>query len=162
ERESMAGRPRARIPLERGDGDFAGKKYSRAHKWTFDGGLSVAASSSPDVVKVPFSDPSAVDPEEAFVASCASCHMLSFLSRAGLAGFIVDAYDEEAECVLAKNEQGRLAITRVTLRPRARFSGGREPSREELDHLHHLAHEDCFIANSVKTEIICEPQSTTA
>jgi len=158
----MAGRHTARITWERGGGDFAGKKYSRAHKWTFDGGLSVAASSSPDVVKVPYSDPAAVDPEEAFVASCASCHMLSFLWRAGLAGFIVDAYDDEAEGVLAKNEQGRLAITRVTLRPRARFSGGREPSREELDHLHHLAHEDCFIANSVKTEIICEPQSTTA
>jgi organic hydroperoxide reductase OsmC/OhrA len=111
------------------------------------------------VVKVPYSDPAAVDPEEAFVASCASCHMLSFLWRAGLAGFIVEAYDDEAEGVLAKNEAGRLAITRITLRPKVRFSGSKTPSREELDHLHHLAHEDCFIANSVKTEIICEPQT---
>ena len=148
---------KARVTWELGDGDFAGKKYSRAHRWTFDGGLSVPASSSPDVVKVPYSDPAAVDPEEAFVASCAGCHMLSFLWRAGLAGFIVEAYDDEAEGVLAKNEAGRLAITRITLRPKVRFSGSKTPSREELDHLHHLAHEDCFIANSVKTEIICEP-----
>jgi organic hydroperoxide reductase OsmC/OhrA len=155
----MAGHHTARVTWERNGGDFAGKKYSRAHRWTFDGGLTVPASSSPDVVKIPYSDPSAIDPEEAFVASLSSCHMLSFLWRAGLAGFIVDSYDDEAEGVLAKNEQGRLAITRVTLRPRVRFSGGKSPSKEELDHLHHLAHEDCFIANSVKTEIICEPQS---
>ena len=107
---------KARVTWELGGGDFAGKKYSRAHRWTFDGGLSVPASSSPDVVKVPYSDPAAVDPEEAFVASCASCHMLSFLWRAGLAGFIVEAYDDEAEGVLAKNEAGRLAITRTTSR----------------------------------------------
>ena len=148
----------ARIRWERNGGDFAGKKYSRAHRWTFDGGLTVPASSSPDVVKAPYSDPSAIDPEEAFVASLASCHMLSFLWRAGLAGFVVESYEDEAEGVMAKNAEGKLAITRVTLKPVTHFSGGKMPSREELDHLHHLAHEDCFIASSVKTEIICEPR----
>jgi organic hydroperoxide reductase OsmC/OhrA len=150
----------ARIAWERNGQDFAGKKYSRAHTWTFDGGLTVPASSSPHVVKVPYSDPSAVDPEEAFVASCSSCHMLSFLWRAGLAGFVVESYEDDAEGVMEKNKEGRLAITRVTLRPKVRFSG-KLPNKDEHDHLHHLAHEDCFIANSVKTEITCEPQATT-
>jgi organic hydroperoxide reductase OsmC/OhrA len=149
----------ARITWDRNGQDFAGKKYSRAHIWTFDGGLTVPASSSPHVVKVPYSDPSAVDPEEAFVASCSSCHMLSFLWRAGLAGFVVESYEDDAEGVMEKNKEGRLAITRVTLKPKVRFSG-KLPSKEEHDHLHHLAHEDCFIANSVKTEISCEPQAT--
>ena len=148
----------ARIAWERNGGDFAGKKYSRAHRWMFDGGLTVPASSSPDVVKVPYSDPSAIDPEEAFVASLASCHMLSFLWRAGLKGFVVESYEDQAEGVMEKNAEGKLAITRVTLKPVTRFSGGKLPNREELDHLHHLAHEDCFIASSVKTEIICEPR----
>jgi organic hydroperoxide reductase OsmC/OhrA len=149
----------ARITWDRNGQDFAGKKYSRAHIWTFDGGLTVPASSSPHVVKVPYSDPSAVDPEEAFVASCSSCHMLSFLWRAGLAGFVVESYEDDAEGVMEKKKEGRLAITRVTLKPKVRFSG-KLPSKEEHDHLHHLAHEDCFIANSVKTEISCEPQAT--
>jgi organic hydroperoxide reductase OsmC/OhrA len=149
----------ARITWDRNGQDFAGKKYSRAHIWTFDGGLTVPASSSPHVVKVPYSDPSAVDPEEAFVASCSSCHMLSFLWRAGLAGFVVESYEDDAEGVMEKNKEGRLAITRVTLKPKVRFSG-KLPSKEEHGHLHHLAHEDCFIANSVKTEISCEPQAT--
>jgi len=154
----MAGHHTARISWQRNGQDFAGRKYSRLHQWSFDGGLTVKASSSPDVVKVPYSDPSAVDPEEAFVASLASCHMLSFLWRAGLAGFVVESYEDDAEGVMEKNAQGKLAITRVTLKPLTRFSGGKRPSREELDHLHHLAHEDCFIASSVKTEIVCEPR----
>ena len=156
----MTGHHTARVIWERNGGDFAGKKYSRLHRWTFDGGLSVKASSSPDVVKVPYSDPSAIDPEEAFVASCASCHMLSFLWRAALAGFVVESYEDHAEGVMEKNSEGKLAITRVMLKPLTRFSGGKLPSAEELDHLHHLAHEDCFIASSVKTEIACEPRMT--
>jgi organic hydroperoxide reductase OsmC/OhrA len=150
----------ARMTWERNGGDFVGKKYSRAHRWTFDGGLAVPASSSPHVVKVPYSDPAAVDPEEAFVASIASCHMLSFLWRAALAGFVVESYEDDAEGLMEKNSEGKLAITRVTLKPKAQFSGAKLPSHEELDHLHHLAHEDCFIASSVKTEIVCEPQMT--
>ena len=116
------------------------------------------ASSSPHNVKLPFSDPAGVDPEEAFVASISSCHMLSFLWRACLAGYVCDSYEDGAVGFLEKNDQGRLAMTRVTLKPKTVFSGEKQPSREELDHLHHLAHEDCYIANSVKTEITCEPQ----
>jgi organic hydroperoxide reductase OsmC/OhrA len=154
----MAGHHTARVRWERNGGDFAGKRYSRVHRWTFDGGLTVLASASPDVVKAPYSDPSGVDPEEAFVASLASCHMLTFLWHAALAGFIVESYEDEADGVLAKNSAGQAAITQVTLKPMARFSGGKLPNAQELDHLHHLAHRDCFIANSVKTEIICEPK----
>src|SRR5438477_7130360 len=95
--------------------------------------------------RFPYSDPSAIDPEEAFVASLASCHMLSFLWRAGLKGFVVESYEDQAEGVMEKNAEGKLAITRVTLKPVTRFSGGKLPNREELGHLHHLAHEDCFI-----------------
>jgi organic hydroperoxide reductase OsmC/OhrA len=155
----MTGHHSAKVTWARNGGDFAGKRFSRAHRWTFDGGLSVLASASPHVVRIPYSDPSGIDPEEAFVASLSSCHMLSFLWRAAQSGFIVESYEDEAEGVLEKNAQGRLAITRVTLKPLAEFSGDRLPSGEELAHLHHLAHEDCFIANSVKTEIICEPRT---
>lgn len=147
----------ARILWESNTGDFQKNQYSRAHHWSFDGGQTVLASSSPSVVRVPFSDPAGIDPEEALVASISSCHMLTFLYHAAKGGFAVERYEDNAEGVMAKNAEGRLAITRVTLKPLVEFKD-KQPSRAELDHLHHLAHEDCFIANSVKTEIICEPQ----
>jgi len=148
----------ARVVWERGDQPFVDNRYSRAHRWRFDGGGEVRASSSPDVVKPPLSDPAAVDPEEAFIASLSSCHMLWFLSLAAAKKFRVDSYDDEAEGVMAKNAEGRVAITRVALRPSIRFSGDTMPTREDQDALHHAAHERCFIANSVKTEVVIEPR----
>jgi len=144
------------------DGSFASGRYSRRHEWGFDGGARVVASSSPDVVPVPMSDPAGVDPEEALVASVASCHMLWFLSLAHDAGLIVDSYVDEAEGAMGRIAPGRLALTRIALRPAIAFSG-RRPSEAELDALHHEAHERCFIANSLKTEVVVEvPVSTPA
>lgn len=148
----------AEIRWERGEQSFLDNRYSRAHRWVFDGGLEVPASSSPHVVPLPWSDASAVDPEEAFVASLSSCHMLWFLSLAAKRGFQVDRYVDQAVGVMAKNAEGRLAVTRVTLRPEAVFSGDRIPTEDELHTLHHAAHDACFIANSVKTEVLCEPR----
>jgi len=147
----------ATISWSRGDHVFSDNRYSRGHRWSFDGGISVSASSSPSVVPEPMSVAEAVDPEEAFVAAVSSCHMLTFLWIAGKQGFIVDSYDDHALGVMEKNAEGRIAVTRVTLRPRIVFAGERQPSATELDHLHHRAHEDCFIANSVKSEIVVEP-----
>ncbi|MET0534447.1 MAG: OsmC family protein [Steroidobacter sp.] len=135
---------------------FTDQKYSRAHEWRFDGGVTVPGSSSPHVVRVPYSDPAAVDPEEAFVASLSSCHMLFFLSLAAKQGFVIDSYEDAAIGVMGKNEAGRMAMTVVTLRPKAIFSG-RQPTPRELDDLHHRSHEECFIASSVKTDVRCEP-----
>jgi len=135
---------------------FTDQKYSRAHEWRFDGGVTVPASSSPHVVRVPYSDAAAVDPEEAFVASLSSCHMLFFLSLAAQQGFVIDSYEDAAVGVIAKNEAGRMAMTMVTLRPKAVFSG-RQPSLGELHDLHHRSHQECFIASSVKTDVRCEP-----
>lgn len=135
---------------------FTDQKYSRAHEWRFDGGVTVPGSSSPHVVRVPYSDPSAVDPEEAFVASLSSCHMLFFLSLAAKQGFVVDSYEDAAVGVMAKNEAGKMAMTVVTLRPKVVFAG-RQPSAQELHALHHRSHEECFIASSVKTDVRCEP-----
>ena len=146
----------ARIEWARGGEPFLDNRYSRRHRWRFDG-AEVIGSSSPDVVPPPMSEPNAVDPEEAFVASLASCHMLWFLSLAARGRFRVDRYVDDAEGLMEKNAEGRLAITRVTLRPAVEFSGEKLPTREELDGLHHEAHERCFIANSVKTDVRCEP-----
>jgi organic hydroperoxide reductase OsmC/OhrA len=137
--------------------DFVANRYSRRHLLRFDGGAEVAGSSSPQVVPEPWSDASAVDPEEAFVASLSSCHMLWFLSIAARRGFCVDRYADSAVGVMARNAQGRLAMTRVALRPEVTFSGERLPGRDELALLHEAAHDACFIANSVKTEVLCEP-----
>jgi organic hydroperoxide reductase OsmC/OhrA len=146
------------VEWERGpDEAFVDNRYSRRHRMLFDGGAEVAGSSSPHVVRPPLSDPTAVDPEEAFVASLSSCHMLWFLSLAAQAGFRVDRYADDAEGLMEKNAQGKVAITRVTLRPAVKFSGDKLPSRAELDGLHHKAHEECFIASSVKSEVRCEP-----
>lgn len=141
----------------RNEGDFAGNRYSRRHLLRFDGGLEVPGSSSPHVVPVPMSDASALDPEEAFVASLSSCHMLWFLSIAAKRKFCVDRYFDAAKGLMEKNAEGKVAMTVVTLRPDVTFSGDRQPTREELDRLHHEAHEECFIANSVKTDVRCEP-----
>lgn len=136
---------------------FADNRYSRGHHWLFDGGVEVPASSSPKVVRVPLSVEAAVDPEEAFVASLSSCHMLWFLSLAAKQGFVVDRYRDEAVGVIAKDAEGKLAMTLVTLRPGVSFSGDKQPTADDLAALHHEAHEQCFIANSVKTDIRCEP-----
>lgn len=148
----------AEVIWQRDDQVFTDNRYGRKHLWRFDGGVEVPASSSPHVVRVPFSDPSAVDPEEAFVVALSSCHMLSFLSIAAKQGFRVDRYRDEALGVLEKNAEGRLAMTLVTLRPEVAFSGDRLPTRDEVDALHHEAHEACFIASSVRTEVRCEPR----
>ncbi|MDQ8020661.1 MAG: OsmC family protein [Moraxellaceae bacterium] len=142
---------------QRGEHAFVDQRYSRAHLWRFDGGLEVAASSSPQVVPVPLSDASAVDPEEAFVASLASCHMLWFLSLAAARGFCVDRYEDNAAGVMAPDAAGNLWIAEVCLRPAVRFAGASQPTRNELDALHHAAHEACFIARSVRSALRCEP-----
>jgi organic hydroperoxide reductase OsmC/OhrA len=136
--------------------DFAKGQYSRAHQWVFDGGLTVPASPSPHIVPAPWNDPAGIDPEEAFVASLSSCHMLFFVDFARRAGFVIDSYVDEAEGLLGKRDDGKMAMTRVTLRPRAKFSGANPPTAEELADLHHRAHEACFIANSVTTEVVVQ------
>ena len=145
------------VVWERGDQDFLDKRYSRRHVIRFDGGIEVPGSSSPHVVPVPMSDAAAVDPEEAFVASLSACHMLWFLGLAAKERFRVDRYVDNAIGVMEKNAEGRIAVTVVTLRPNVTFSGDRIPTREQLDHLHHAAHDACYIANSVKTDVRCEP-----
>ena len=140
-----------------GDADFLGKRYSRAHTWTFDGGVVVPASSSPHVVPLPMSEANAVDPEEAFVASLSSCHMLWFLDIASRAGYAIDSYEDAADGRMGRNAAGKLVVDVVTLRPRARFAGARVPYAAALAALHHQAHEECFLANSVRCEIRCEP-----
>jgi organic hydroperoxide reductase OsmC/OhrA len=149
----------ASLVWERGGQDFASQRYSRRHVWRFDGGAEVPGSSSPSVVPPPGSDPAAVDPEEAFVASLASCHMLWFLAIAAKRGFVVDRYEDAASGVLERNAARRFAMTRVTLRPKITFSGAKQPTAEELDALHHKAHEECYIANSVTTTVVVEPQA---
>ncbi len=145
------------IEWDRNGAAFSDNRYSRGHRWLFDSGIEVPASSSPHVVPLPLSVEAAVDPEEAFVASLSSCHMLSFLHIAQKRGFVVDRYRDEAVGILAKNESGKLAMTRVTLRPETHFSGDNQPTHDELLALHHQAHEKCFIASSVKTDVRCEP-----
>ncbi|MFL6764831.1 MAG: OsmC family protein [Sphingomicrobium sp.] len=140
-----------------GEGDFTKGQYSRAHEWAFDGGAVVRAGPSPHVVPAPWSDPAAVDPEEAFVASLSSCHMLFFLDFARRQGFTLDAYVDEAEGVMEKRPDGKIAMTRVTLCPRVTW-GGSSPDDASIADLHHRAHEACFIANSVTTEVKVEPR----
>jgi organic hydroperoxide reductase OsmC/OhrA len=147
----------AELLWERGEQEFLANKYSRRHLIRFDGGAQVAGSSSPHVVPEPGSDPSAVDPEEAFVASLSSCHMLWFLAIAAKRGFCVDRYADSASGLLERNADRRFAMTVVTLRPAVTFSGAKLPTADELDQLHHKAHEECYIANSVKTEVRVEP-----
>jgi organic hydroperoxide reductase OsmC/OhrA len=147
----------AEVFWERNGGDFAGNRYSRKHLLRFDGGLEVPGSSSPHSVPLPMSDASAMDPEEAFVGALSSCHMLWFLAIAAKRKFVVDSYIDRADGIMEKNAEGKVAMTLVTLRPDAQFSGERLPTRAELDQLHHAAHDACYIANSVKTDVRCEP-----
>lgn len=147
----------AEISWRREGQDFLSNRYSRKHLMRFDGGIEVVGSSSPHVVPLPYSDASAVDPEEAFVASLSSCHMLWFLSIAAKRKFCVDAYLDNAMGVMDKNADGKMAMTVVTLRPNVSFSGDTLPTQAQVEELHHQAHEECFIANSVKTEVRCEP-----
>ncbi|TOE56474.1 peroxiredoxin [Vibrio parahaemolyticus] len=135
---------------------FNDNQYSRAHVWEFDGGLIVPASPSPHVVPLPLSVEANVDPEEAFVAALSSCHMLVFLSIAAKRKYVIESYTDEAVGVLSKNSEGREAMTKVVLCPRIVFSGDKIPNKEQLTKMHHLSHENCFIANSVKTEVVTE------
>lgn len=140
--------------------DFLKGRYSREHTWTFDGGVTVPASPAPSVVPAPWSNPAHVDPEEAFVASVSSCHMLTFLFLAAKQGFQVDSYEDEAVGAMKKNEKGVPWVSHIRLNPRIGFSGGKLPTQQDEEQLHHLAHEQCFIANSIKTEVTV--QSTRA
>lgn len=148
----------AEVIWQRGEQDFLGNRYSRKHLLRFDGGAQVEGSSSPHVVPLPMSDATAVDPEEAFVASLSSCHMLWFLSLAAKRRFCVDAYHDSASGLMQANNAGKLYIAEVILRPAVTFSGERLPTHEQIEHMHHQAHTECFIANSVKSEVRCEPR----
>lgn len=145
------------ISWNRNGAVFTDNRYSRAHVWEFDGGIEVPASASPHVVRKPMSVEEAVDPEEAFVVSLSSCHMLWFLSIAAGEGFVVENYHDEAIGIMEKNAEGKLAMTRVTLYPVVNFGGEHLPDKNEIEAMHHRAHEECFIANSVKTDVRCEP-----
>jgi organic hydroperoxide reductase OsmC/OhrA len=144
---------RAVIRWKRAGPDFLKGKYSREHTWSFDGGVTVPASPSPAVVPAPWSNPAHVDPEEAFVASIASCRLLTFLFLASRQGFQIDSYEDEAVGVMAQNERGVPWISTVTLHPKIVYGGDKVPAPADEARLHHEAHEQCFIANSVKTQI---------
>ena len=150
----------ATIRWDRNGPDFVKGRFSREHTWTFDGGLTVPASPSPLVVPAPWSNAASVDPEEAFVASVSSCHMLTFLWLASREGFEVDNYQDEAVGVMTKNEQGRPWVSAITLHPRIAWGGTKQPTPADLARLHHRAHEECFIANSIKSEVSVEELSS--
>lgn len=144
------------VTWERDGAPFTDNKYSRAHTWSFDGGVSVRASSSPAVVRPPLSAEDAVDPEEALVAALSSCHMLWFLALAAKGGFVVDSYRDEAAGTLERGPDGRVWLTHVVLRPHVRFSGANAPDAAQFERLHHDSHEQCNVTNSVKSEVRCE------
>ena len=143
----------ATIHWQRTSPDFLKGKYSREHTWSFDGGFTMPASSAPSSVPVPYSNPAHVDPEEAFVASVSSCHMLTFLFLAFRQGFQVDSYEDQAVGTMTKNERGVPWMSSIQLQPKIRFSGEKVPTAAELEHLHHLSHEQCYVANSIKTDV---------
>src|ERR1035441_8960318 len=145
---------KATIKWQRTSPDFLKGGYSREHTWTFDGGAIVPASPSPHVVPAPWSNPACVDPEEAFVAAISSCHMLTFLYLASKQGFQIDSYEDEAVGVVTKNEKGVPWVSLVTLNPKIAYSGEKSPTPADEERLHHLAHERCYIANSIKTEVL--------
>ena len=148
---------KATIRWERGDADFTGGKFSRVHSWTFDGGATVKASAAPSVLPAAYTSTAAVDPEEALVASISSCHMLTFLYFAYKQGFQIDSYEDQAVGSMTKGENGVPWVSTATLRPKIVYGGDKKPTADEERQLHHEAHEKCFIANSVKTEINVEP-----
>lgn len=152
----------AKISWYRADHEaYIDNKYSRGHEWSFDGGVTVPASASPQVVPLPYSVEQNVDPEEAFVASLSSCHMLFFLSIAAKRKYIVDEYVDSAIGIMDRDSDGKECMTRVTLRPQIKFSGENLPDFALLEKIHQLAHEQCFIANSVKTEVVTEISPAT-
>ncbi|MCC7493910.1 MAG: OsmC family protein [Fimbriimonadaceae bacterium] len=146
----------ATVTWTRQDPEFSSGRYSRAHTWTFDGGLTLPASPSPQVVRPPWSDPAAIDPEEALVAAIASCHLLTFLYLAAGAGFTCDAYQDAAEGTMTRNEAGVWWVSAVVLRPQITWSGPSRPTPEQVAALHEQAHEQCFIAASVRTAVRVE------
>jgi len=150
---------KAKILWTHSTGDFLKGTYSREHAWAFDGGMTVPASSSPAAVRIPFSNPANIDPEEAFVASLSSCHMLTYLFIASRKGFEISSYEDEAVGLMTKNDRGILWVSSVVLHPRITYSGVKTPTSEEEDQMHHAAHEQCFIANSVKTDVRVESTS---
>jgi len=150
----MAHDYRATVTWERKGAVFTDNKYSRGHVWSFDGGATVPGSSAPSSVPLPYSVAEAVDPEEALVAALSSCHMLFFLAFAMKQGFVVDRYVDAAVGEMTRNEKSRLYISRVTLAPAVVFSGGKRPSQAEFDALHHDSHEHCYIANSIRAEVV--------
>lgn len=149
----MTHRHSAVVTWQRNSAAFTDRLYSRAHAWAFDGGQEVLASSSPQVVRVPLSDPRGIDPEEAFVAALSSCHMLFFLDFASRAGFLVDRYVDNAIGIMGKDDDGMEYVAAVELHPVIEFSGDKRPSAEQLADLHHRSHDVCFIARSVKTRV---------
>ncbi|MGD8231364.1 OsmC family protein [Vibrio sp. TRT 1302] len=147
----------ATVKWQRGEQEpFNDNQYSRGHTWEFDGGVVVPASSSPHVVPLPFSVAENVDPEEAYIAAISSCHMLTFLGIAAKQRYVIDQYIDHAVGYMEEDSQGRSSVTQVILRPSIVFVGDKQPTFEQLQKLHHLAHQHCFIANSVKTEITTE------
>ena len=152
----MAHQYRATVRWTKGEGAFTDQRYSRGHSWSFDGGITVPASSSPLSVRLPYSVAEAVDPEEAFVAALASCHLLTFLYVAAKQGYVIDDYADEAVGEMTKNERGKLWVSKVMLKPAIAFTGAKRPTQQQFDELHRLAHEECFIANSVKSEVIVQ------
>ncbi len=155
--ETMTHEYRATIRWERGDAAFTDSRFSRGHTWSFDAGLTVPASSAPSSVPLPYSVEAAVDPEEALVAAASGCHMLFFLAFAAKRGFVVDRYQDAAVGTMAKNERGKLFVSNITLRPAVAFGGDKRPSADEIAALHHRAHEECYIAHSIRAEVAIEP-----
>lgn len=153
---------KATVIWQRGDQHFLDKKYSRAHLWRFDDGCEVPGSCPPStLIPAPLARPDAVDPEEALVASLSACHMLFFLAFSAKEGYRIDAYADEASGVLGKNERGKTFMERITLRPGVTFSGDKKPTPEAIERLHHRAHEECFIANSILSTIVIDPPTPT-
>ncbi|OYW74166.1 MAG: peroxiredoxin [Verrucomicrobia bacterium 12-59-8] len=148
----------ATVRWKNNDPDFLSRRYSREHTLLFDGGATMPGSPSPQIVPAPWSNPAGIDPEEMFIASVSSCHMLWFLHVACDAGLLPESYDDAAEGIMTKNERGALWISQITLQPRIVWGGDKKPKDTEVEHLHHLAHEQCFIANSIKTKVIVQPR----
>jgi organic hydroperoxide reductase OsmC/OhrA len=144
------------VEWHRNGAPFLDRRYSRQHEWRFDGGAVVPASSSPHVVRVPLSNPANVDPEEAFIAALSSCHLLWFLDLAARAGYVIEQYTDRAEGRMGRRDDGMEWVAKVVLAPSVRFAGVKKPDDEAVHALHHRAHEACFIANSVRSEISIE------
>lgn len=154
----MANEHNATVIWGRHDQNFLDKKYSRAHVWRFDEGYEVAGSCPPSkLIPVPMAKADAIDPEEGLVASVSACHLLFFLAFAAKAGYRIEHYEDQAFGVLGKNERGKTYMERITLRPAVTFSGEKKPDAAAIADLHHRAHEECFIANSLRSDVVLDP-----